>query len=348
MSLSSLASGLSDLVSGAAPSDVYDFPFPLRFISAVRSMVRSYHDRRDLFSKEPVSEATGALAPEILETVRKYCDDVETLFKLDKSSDVVKLNRDAAVSGSRVSVAYRNFSSVFCDDLTALWRRGWDEIESLGIGHVFNKTSDPAVVVEIGVLAYDMAVILLLLNAFTAFFSDAVRSEFDRFHQGGVDVAVACLVVARRCLPDFTAMPDALFKVFKGSGKTLAKFDLQSAVSTLGFTVVVNQEDAEEAEELERAKMKRDEEIFFVPVNRTHSYDRPYLLLKIHPKGRGIPVGYVPIGPPLFEEDNGHVQAFTNRMVDLFPMVVGTMLPPAAPTLAEVAGPGVLRELGKA
>ena len=347
MSLS-FASGLRDMVSGAAPSDVYDFPFPLRFTSAVRTIVRSYRDRRDLFPEDPVSEPTAALAQEILAAIQKYCDEVETLFKLDKSSDVVKLNRDAAASGSRVSFAYRNFSTGFCDDLTAVWRRGWDEIERLGIGHVFDRSPDSAVEVEIGVLAYDMAVILLLLNAFSAFFSDAVRAEFDRF-QGDKhrDVEVACLVVARRCLPDFTGMTDALFKVYKGSGTSLAKFDLQTAVSTLGFTVVLNPDDVAEAEEEERAKIKRNEELFFVPVDQRHTYDRPYLLLQLHPKGPGIPVGYVPIGPPLFE-DNGHVQAFTNRMVDLFPMLVGVMLPPAAPTLAELAGPNVLRELGKA
>jgi hypothetical protein len=113
----------------------------------------------------------------------------------------------------------------------------------------------------------------------------------------------------------------------------------------LGFTVVRNPDDVSDAEEEESAKIKRNEELFFVPVKRKHSYVQPYLLLKIHPEGRGIPVGYVPIGPPLFEADNGHVQAFTNRMVDLFPMVAGTMLPPAAPTLAELAGPSVLRDL---
>ena len=66
----------------------------------------------------------------------------------------------------------------------------------------------------------------------------------------------------------------------------------------------------------------------------------------VKPGEKKIPHGYVPIGQP-FVQDGKHVQAFTNRMRDLFSMLVGTMLLPVKPSLGELALPYVMDNLKK-
>jgi hypothetical protein len=69
-----------------------------------------------------------------------------------------------------------------------------------------------------------------------------------------------------------------------------------------------------------------------------------YLILTINGE-QLIPYGYVPIGQPFSIGNNQHQQAFTNRMSDLFPMLIGTTLPQAKPSLHELALPKVMQEL---
>jgi hypothetical protein len=57
-----------------------------------------------------------------------------------------------------------------------------------------------------------------------------------------------------------------------------------------------------------------------------------------------IPYGYVAVGKPL-HDDGVLLQAFTNRMADIFPLLVATMLLPAKPSLAERALPDVMEKL---
>ena len=347
-SLKSFATGLTNMVSGASPSDVYDFPFPLHFTEAMQSRVPNYRYRGDLFPYLLNSRpSTQALAADITAVIRNYCDEVEELFQLDKDSDVVRINSDAkANDADRVAGVYGRISSDFCDDMMALWGRGWDGIRELGVDHLFEKTPDEAVVKEIGVLAYDMAVILILMNAYRDFFSAQMREGFGAFL--GTEAGVACLVVARRCLPPYTSdRIDALVGVYNRSAKPSAKLDLKAAVETLRLTeeVAAGPADPAAGQEGKEVQKKEVRDVFRAPTDLTHEYATHYIVVKVGQDDLGVPVGYVPIGPPLLDA-TGHLQAFTNRMADLFPMLVGTMLPPATPTLAEVAGPGVLRDLG--
>ena len=335
MSLSSFASGLFDMASGLAPSEAYDFPFPLNFNAALQARVPSYRNRQDLFPKITADKNTLAVAEVITERISQYSADVEKLFQLDKDSDVAKINRDALDNQDvPISATYLNVSAGFCTDMMELWQDGWTAIEGLGVGRLFDKKPEEGIVSKIGTLAYDMAVILILLHAY----GEMVNAPTNAEH------VVACLVVARRCLPNSTAMIDTLFQLYQRSTKPLAKFDLEAAVKTLELTVGVDPEEAEEKGKELEVQRKEAVDVFRAPVDAAHRNTFPYIILAVGPEG--VPVGYVPIGPPLFGA-GGHLQAFTNRMVDLFPLVVGTVLPPAAPTLAEVAGPGVLRELGK-